>query len=691
VKFQKKKTKHGARHAHDTSHVPARLALIKASTVTPELAWSLQPHKLLSLPPQSLGQIRDLCRPELIWCDTDLKSRAHLEPLVHLLAGTIARDLQESATVVCLGPSSTALLFHPTKVDGTSTVTQTQHPDTLIRTRKRLQKEHLIRLGLPEPKPAPAGSARRPKVSKPTNDTRAEEGYKKRTHVFVFDPTHPGLRSGALDSDVTFDRIVHLTADVPREVPDRLRGLLDPGVFNGSDPAPYYTSFIATVPVARDVRQRGGRGKSFKARTVRFSESIPPDERYQYLDRLERDACVLPVDLDTVVAAWTRWQDESISTPFVHSVRNGISRESLSRWGRAVTNRRVGLAISGGGACAYRVGPLLTSLDKASVPVDVYAGLSGGALIGAFYCHSGLPGFRRIVALGPFIQLTEGIAPFTTYLMEKIVDLLLGHTRVEDLEVRFAAVAVALPPDDPPMTQVVVNGTLGEAARVSGTLPPMFAPTIKGGMRYTDGGAGSIVPSQVARDFGADIVLACNAIPGPTKSNPIWPCLRPWFRIWQRPIDGFAWYAYFWRQASQRFLREADVAYEFPPEDITMLESNEFIRSREIVERAEERSQELDGVANNLRKAWEKLGDRPSLKHLLHAAALKHPATAAARRAARKTRAARTRARQTTRRRSRKEGGRLSTSPGGGKRQHARSKPGTKRPSISKRRKHPKK
>src|SRR6185369_1286649 len=110
--------------------------------------------------------------------------------------------------------------------------------------------------------------------------------------------------------------------------------------------------------------------------------------------------------------------------------------------------------------------------------------------------------------LGPLIQLTVPLALVTTWPLEMVIDRMLDGTRVEDLEIRLAAVAVALPPDDSPMTEVVVRGTLGEAVRVSGTLPPVFAQTVKRGMRFTDGGAGSVVPAQVARDFGADLVLA---------------------------------------------------------------------------------------------------------------------------------------------------------------------------------------
>jgi predicted acylesterase/phospholipase RssA len=173
---------------------------------------------------------------------------------------------------------------------------------------------------------------------------------------------------------------------------------------------------------------------------------------------------------------------------------------------------------------------------------------------------------------------------------------------------------VALPPTDLPMTAVVVRGTVGEAVRVSGTLPPVFAETVKGGMRYTDGGAGTIVPAQVARDFGADIVLACNAIPGPSRSNPLpeWlaRALTIGVPLLQRQIDFFAWHSYFWRQASHRFLREADAAFEFKPEDLSLMEAGMWLRSRNIVEDAKSEIPRITEVVQDMYTKWRVLGDR---------------------------------------------------------------------------------
>ena len=652
---------------------PARVALLKASSVTPELAWSLQEKMLATDAVGSIKRLRGFCRPELILCDTNFRFRDHLEPLAHLLAGAIAHDLREPTAVVTFRADHKvdAVFMDPDPHDAERVIyyddAHIPGADTSPKTKKaslkgkqtsaarehtkfqRTTEKQLLHIDRPG-KVDRAGKAKRTTLrGSAAKPSPQEIEHEKRRHVFVIDVDHSRQRSPGLAKDLNFDRIVYLTDRVPPAVPLHLRKQLDPLLFDGTDDAPYYCSFISSVLVAKDVQNRGRRHGAFEARRIRFARRREVEEPYKYLSRLDRDACVVPVDLAPLRKAWRTYQGRRRAKMFFDpKFDDGISAESISRWGRAVTNRRIGIALSGGGACAYRAGPLLASLKHHKVPVDVFAGLSGGALIGAFFCHSGFEGFATITDMGRIMQLTAPFAMLTTWPLEAVVDRLLGGTRVEDLEIRFAAVAVALPPDDPPMTQVVVTGTIGEAVRVSGTLPPVFAQTVKGGMRYTDGGAGTIVPAQVARDYGADIVLACNAIPGPAKSNPFPTWARPLLCAWQRNIDYFAWHSYFWRQASQRFLREADVAFEFEPESLSIFEAGNWMSSWKIVERAKQCTPQIEDVVNELRSKWQKLGDRlPAWLQMRIAAAQKRYA----RTAARKKRA---RARGATRMRRRK-------------------------------------
>jgi predicted acylesterase/phospholipase RssA len=195
---------------------------------------------------------------------------------------------------------------------------------------------------------------------------------------------------------------------------------------------------------------------------------------------------------------------------------------------------------------------------------------------------------------------------------ELVMDCFLEGARVEDLGIRFAAVAAALPETDPPSATVVVHGTLGEAVRVSGSLPPSFAPSDKDGIRYTDGGAGTAVPAQVARDCGADVVLACNVIPGPARGNPfsVMPPLGWLVRktpFVGRMVDNYTWYAFFMQQTSRAFGDHADVYVEFAEQDFPFIESSAFIAAKCIIAKAEKEMGYLKKRVSELDTKWKAL------------------------------------------------------------------------------------
>jgi NTE family protein len=293
-----------------------------------------------------------------------------------------------------------------------------------------------------------------------------------------------------------------------------------------------------------------------------------------------------------------------------------MSAETSARWARAVTNRRVGIALSGGGASAYRAGPLLCRIKQEHIPIDVFTALSGSALLGAFYCGMEPGGFDLFERLAPLIQATMPGVVVSTLPLQVTIDALLGWTRVEDLETRFAAIAVALPETTPPETRVVVKGTLGEAARVSGCLPPSFAPTVKNWTRYTDGGAGCLVPACAAYECGADVVLACNVIPGPARGNPLsalgpGPALLRWTPWIGRLVDNYTWYANLMCQSSKAFGDYAEVFVDFDPQDFPLVETVLFAGAQGIIDDAEGNGPKLDCKVAKLKKAWLKLQPPP--------------------------------------------------------------------------------
>src|SRR5581483_10173815 len=174
--------------------------------------------------------------------------------------------------------------------------------------------------------------------------------------------------------------------------PFHLFPLLKPALF---DPAtrrgPCFSSFVATVllgptpagtwwpfPSPAPLLPFGG------LRTIRTEPLVDatlPIEPLTVAQRLERDLCRIRLDAGLRRA----WDARSTTRTFIDAAFIDPSlHETVKRWARAVTNRQVGVALSGGGATQAELIPLLDNVIAAGVPADVVTGVSGGSVLGAY-------------------------------------------------------------------------------------------------------------------------------------------------------------------------------------------------------------------------------------------------------------------------------------------------------------------
>ncbi len=182
---------------------------------------------------------------------------------------------------------------------------------------------------------------------------------------------------------------------------------------------------------------------------------------------------------------------------------------SFSRWGRTVTQRRVGLAIGGAGAQSYVGIPFIEQLIDAGVPIDIMSGSSTGAFITAFYAALGDKGLLRMllnsntIGWGVFFALVNNM-PLTWWLgwATHFVDL-------GDLAQPVVAVATAVDQGD---AVHMTSGLAGKSLMASGSMPP-FVATYIGNTRLLDGGLSQDVPTAVLNSAGASLVLAAQSIP----------------------------------------------------------------------------------------------------------------------------------------------------------------------------------
>jgi NTE family protein len=186
---------------------------------------------------------------------------------------------------------------------------------------------------------------------------------------------------------------------------------------------------------------------------------------------------------------------------------------------RPVAGKSIGIALGGGSARGFAHIGVLQALDEAKIPVSVVAGTSAGSLVGAFYAAGFSPWKMQEVALkvrdidvadlssGNKRGMTGGAA------LRRLINGFLENMPIEKMPRRFAAVATDLTTGEKVVMQ---RGDTGAAVVASCSIPGVFIPAMFEGRELVDGGLTSPVPVAVARQLGADVVIAVDVGGKPT-------------------------------------------------------------------------------------------------------------------------------------------------------------------------------
>jgi len=381
--------------------------------------------------------------------------------------------------------------------------------------------------------------------------------------------------------------------------------------WSSQDEGPFFSSFVTSLT-------RKPTSEAFATEAVddefEMDDPAPPGKR------IDRDHCRIWFNMESIQDAWSNAPNgRGKANPFVKKLlKETDTKETAFRWARAVTNRSVGIALSGGGASSYALVPLLRDLHKLNVPVDVLSGVSGGAFLGAYYCKEGLDGLEHCINDGWLYQL--GILPdaVVSEVGRWIVDSSLGGTGVGETKVRFVPVTIALRGDKPPCAQRIRSGTLGEAVQASGAAPLLFGPVYKRNAgrwtRYSDGGMAMLIPARILRNHGADLLFAFNCLSGPAQSNPLvrmpgGRLLYSWTPI-GRVIDLWMSGAYMQERLSRAVNPDVSVYFEAPPETAPSLKSFFFASAKDIAQQSD-LDPKTKAKAQECSDTWERFAKTP--------------------------------------------------------------------------------
>ncbi|MBZ5500223.1 MAG: patatin-like phospholipase family protein [Acidobacteriia bacterium] len=219
-----------------------------------------------------------------------------------------------------------------------------------------------------------------------------------------------------------------------------------------------------------------------------------------------------------------------------------FSAVTLPAQGVTQPRKRIGLALSGGGARGAAHIGVLKVLEREGIKIDCIAGTSFGSIVGGLFAagysadeietfitanwqdifsnqperarapllqgqnlrqlaHLNLQGLNPSLPLG-FLggqKLTELLNQYT------LESMLAAGYDFDRLPIPFRAVATDLLTGAP---YIFKRGSLSEAIRASISQPVIFTPVNKDGMLLVDGGLADNLPADIPAEMGADIVIA---------------------------------------------------------------------------------------------------------------------------------------------------------------------------------------
>lgn len=219
---------------------------------------------------------------------------------------------------------------------------------------------------------------------------------------------------------------------------------------------------------------------------------------------------------------------------FIHGCPTLAAAQGIRRWpdrdfnsdirrlAREVGHRRVGLALSSGGARGLAHIGVIQVLEENGIEVDVVAGCSMGSYIGAVWAagYDGVAMERQARELehrwGLFDLIDPFILPRQGFLRgEKVKQRLkraIGDAHFSEVVRPLRIVATHLATLD---RVVFSSGEVAAAVHASSAIPGACVPVEVEGELYIDGGIADPLPVDVLEEMGIERIIAINTIPTP--------------------------------------------------------------------------------------------------------------------------------------------------------------------------------
>ena len=215
------------------------------------------------------------------------------------------------------------------------------------------------------------------------------------------------------------------------------------------------------------------------------------------------------------------------------------------RMARRLTERAIGLVLSGGGARGFAHSGVLRALLEAQIPIDIIGGVSAGALAGGAYAldldYAQSLAFGRLLAAKK--RVFDYTLPFTSMVagakLSGHLQRYFGETMIEDLWTPFFCVSCNL---SRATLKLHEQGPLWTAIRASTAIPGIFAPMLQQGDVLVDGGIINNFPADLMRQqYQPGVVIGVNLRPpiDALQNYHFGASISGWQILWKR-LNPFA-------------------------------------------------------------------------------------------------------------------------------------------------------
>jgi NTE family protein len=171
---------------------------------------------------------------------------------------------------------------------------------------------------------------------------------------------------------------------------------------------------------------------------------------------------------------------------------------------------KIAVVLGAGASKGFAHIGVLKVLESHKVPIHMVVGTSVGSFVGSLYAYGYNPYELQTFAFSlQKDDMADYIIPDNGFIkgekLENFVNQKVKYTSIDKFKTPFYAVATNIATGE---EMVFGRGNPGKAVRASCSVPGIFNPVVIGDKSYVDGGVVSPVAIDVARRFGADVVIA---------------------------------------------------------------------------------------------------------------------------------------------------------------------------------------